>query len=88
MTLRPASAFPLGTTFILIDKTSAGAISNSPGFSGIGKGTIQVVGVNAFQFSYIGGNGNDFTATVVAAPLTTTRTWDGGSTADLLWSSS
>jgi fibronectin-binding autotransporter adhesin len=85
--LLPASAFPLGTPFVLIDKTSAGAIDSSPSFSAINEGTIRVVGVNAFQFSYTGGDGNDFTATVVPAPPTTTRIWDGGAAADLLWSS-
>lgn len=88
--LNPTTAFPVGTVFVLIDKTSAGAIGASPVFayadaSSIAEGSIKVAGVNAFRFSYTGGDGNDFTATVVAAPVATTRTWDGGGSG-LQWS--
>ncbi len=87
ITLRPTTAFPVGTEFILIDKTSVGGIDSSPTFSGISEGLIRVEGVNAFRFSYVGGDGNDFTATVVNANPGVTRTWSGGAPADLLWSS-
>lgn len=84
--LRPSTEFPIGTNFVLIDKTSVGPINTGTPFSGITEGTIQVVGVNAFQFSYVGGDGNDFTATVVDAVPALVRTWNGGAPTDLLWS--
>lgn len=65
-----------GTEFILINKTSAGAISGN--FSGVVEGTVRQVGTVLMRFSYVGGTGNDFTATVGAD-----RIWDGGGAGNL-----
>lgn len=83
-------AFPLGTTFVLIDKTSAGAISGNFRSGSVAssvpvtEGFTKDAGGNRFQFSYIGGNGNDFTATVIEE---LPDVWDGTDLDDLFWSS-
>ena len=61
--------FPVGTPFVLINKTGAGAISNASKFltstgATINEGTRAIYGPTALVFSYVGGTGNDFTATV------------------------
>ena len=54
---------PIGTTFTLINNTSVSAISGT--FTGIAQGASVVNGGQLLQFSYTGGTGNDFTATVL-----------------------
>ena len=56
------------TVFVAIDNTSGSAISGM--FSGFAEGATFTVGANRFQASYVGGNGNDFTLTVVPEPAT------------------
>lgn len=79
--LDPLGGFPVGSSFILIDKTSAGAMTT--GFrtavgSTLSEGTRETIGMNVFRYSYIGGTGNDFTATTVLSTSSGTREWDGG----------
>ena len=88
--LDPGTAVPaVGTEFILISKTSAGAISGTfhdAADAVISQSAIRSAGLVTVQFSYTGGDGNDFSATVVPAPLSTaTRQWDDSS-ADHLFS--
>lgn len=69
MMLDLTQTFPVGTSFVLIDKTGAGAISNASKFltdtgATINEGTRAIYGTTALTFSYVGGTGNDFTATV------------------------
>ncbi len=69
MMLDLTQTFPVGTPFVLIDKTGAGAISNASKFltstgATINEGTRAIYGTTALVFSYVGGTGNDFTATV------------------------
>jgi hypothetical protein len=69
MMLDLTQTFPVGTPFVLIDKTGAGAISNTSKFltstgATINEGTRAIYGTTALVFSYVGGTGNDFTATV------------------------
>lgn len=54
---------PVGTVFTLINKVSAGAISGT--FSGIAEGSASVHDGQLLLFSYTGGDGNDFTATIL-----------------------
>lgn len=75
ITLRPNRGFTIGTVFTLINKISSGAISGEFLFDEGTEGTFEL---NRFRFSYLGGDGNDFTATVVAAPSSGTREWDAG----------
>lgn len=53
----------LGKVFIAISNTSATAISGA--FANLPDESIVTVGINKFQVSYSGGNGNDLTLTVV-----------------------
>ena len=63
--------FPVGTVFTLINKTSIGAIASSrfalENGSEISENSVFTFGLNSYRFSYLGGTGNDFTATVVAS---------------------
>jgi hypothetical protein len=73
VTLRATKAIPTGSDFILIDKTSTGPISLdepfiTPDGTPITEGFEVTDGPNRFRFSYAGGDGNDFTATVVPIP--------------------
>jgi len=73
MTIRAGATFfavargnaelPFGTVFTVIDNTAALAISGT--FSNLPDGSSITAGNNTFQASYEGGNGNDFTLTVV-----------------------
>ncbi len=54
---------PLGTVFPIINNTSADPISGT--FSGVEEGAIVTVGSNNLRVSYVGGDGNDLTLTVV-----------------------
>jgi len=57
-----------GTTFTLVDNTSASAVSGT--FNGLPEGSTVTVGTNSCLLSYIGGTGNDIVLTVLgsAAP--------------------
>ncbi|HEX2746563.1 MAG TPA: choice-of-anchor D domain-containing protein [Verrucomicrobiales bacterium] len=86
--LLPTRAFPVGTVFRLIDNAGTDAIDNTPPFrlpngTAINEGTEVNVGVNRFRFSYVNG-GNDFAATVVAAPPSGVREWDAGGSTQLM----
>ena len=54
---------PINTVFTLINNASASAISGT--FNGIAQSASLVIGGQQLQFSYTGGTGNDFTATVL-----------------------
>jgi hypothetical protein len=54
---------PIGTVFTLINNASASAISGT--FTGIAQAASVVNGGQQLRFSYLGGTGNDFTATVL-----------------------
>ena len=54
--------------FEILDKTSAGAITGT--FNGLSEGATLTVGMVSMTISYVGGNGNDVTLTVNAAPVT------------------
>lgn len=56
----------LGSTFILLNNTSAGPIAGM--FANLPEGATVVAGKNTYQASYQGGDGNDLTLTVVANP--------------------
>jgi len=76
LTLDSASVFTLsdlgnssllgGTTFVVINNTSGFGIDGF--FSGLVEGSIISGGLNQYQVSYTGGDGNDFTLAVVAVP--------------------
>ena len=55
----------IGQVFTLINNTSAGAISGT--FSGIANASSSIHDGQNLRFSYVGGTGNDFTATVLNA---------------------
>jgi autotransporter-associated beta strand protein len=61
------SAIP-GTSFTIIDKTSAGAVSGT--FAGLAEGATVVVGKHRFTVSYRGGDGNDVVVKVVTPVVT------------------
>ena len=53
----------VGTTFIVINNTSANPISGT--FGNLADNSTFTVGLNNYQSSYEGGDGNDLTLTVV-----------------------
>jgi len=57
------AVLPPGTTFTAIDNTSTDPISGI--FAGLPDGGTTTIGNNTFQVNYEGGDGNDFTLTVV-----------------------
>jgi autotransporter-associated beta strand protein len=84
MTLVPTQRQAYGAQFTLIEKGAAGPITGT--FSSLPEGATRNFGLNGYRFSYIGGDGNDFTATVgAAAPTGNLRTWDAGG-ATTTWS--
>ena len=58
-----AATLQPGTTFIILDNTSANPITGT--FANLPDGAILTVSGNNFQASYEGGDGNDLTLTVV-----------------------
>ena len=85
--LSPSYTPLVGTEYLLIKKTSAGPLSgplfNSAGI--IANGTeSDLTPTIRLRFSYTGGDGNDFTATVITSPAGSFRVWDGGG-ADPNW---
>ena len=86
--LDPQRGFPVGSSFILIDKTSAGAMTTgfrTAGGATLSENTLETIGMNVFRYSYTGGNGNDFTATTVLSTSSGTREWDGGGGVNTSW---
>ena len=73
LTIDPAALFspvahgsgplPIGTVFTVIDNTAAVPISGI--FSNLPDGGTITIGSNTFQANYEGGDGNDFTLTVI-----------------------
>jgi autotransporter-associated beta strand protein len=55
-----------GDTFVILDKTSPGAVAGT--FDGLTEGAQFVTSGFLFQISYLGGDGNDVELTRVAAP--------------------
>lgn len=83
--LQPRRAFDIGDTFVLIRNDGTDPIDNTPPFrlpSGapITEGLEVNIGFNRWRFSYGGGSGNDFSATVVLGQFTGVREWDAGGT--------
>jgi fibronectin-binding autotransporter adhesin len=64
----------IGQTFLILDKTAAGAISGT-----FAQGGTVTSGPNVFSIDYIGGDGNDIVLTVTAVPEPST--WIGGALA-------
>jgi len=58
-----ATTLGAGTSFTLINNTSAAAISGT--FTNLADGSTMTVGPNTYQANYEGGDGNDLTLTVV-----------------------
>ncbi len=86
LNVQPGFVPTVGKVLTLINKTSTGAISGT--FGGIAQAAELVISGIRFRFSYTGGDGNDFTATVVpSTPSGITRTWSGAG-ANNKWSNS
>lgn len=60
-----APGLAAGTTFVILNKTSAGAISGT--FAGKPDGSVFTVGGYHWQISYTGGDGNDATLRIATA---------------------
>jgi hypothetical protein len=60
----PAETFPVGAVFTIIDKTSPGAVTGT--FDGLPEGATFASGGNQLRISYVGGDGNDVTMTLVS----------------------
>ena len=58
-----ATTLGAGTSFTLINNTSAAATSGA--FSNLSDGATITIGSNTYQANYEGGDGNDLTLTVV-----------------------
>ncbi|MEO7725274.1 MAG: hypothetical protein ABIU29_11420 [Chthoniobacterales bacterium] len=58
-----ADTLPAGTVFTAINNTAARPIAGN--FSGLAEGATIAAGSNTYVVSYIGGDGNDFTLTVL-----------------------
>ncbi len=74
----------LGDSFVIVTNTGGAALPSN--FSGLSEGATQTVDNIQFRISYVGGNGNDVTLTVVGFTASgVTRMWDGEG-ANSLWS--
>ena len=60
-----APGLPAGTTFTIVNKTSAGTVSGT--FAGKPQGSAFTVGGYVWLVSYTGGDGNDVTLTIATA---------------------
>jgi len=79
------------TRYLLIDKTSPGPIAGQlfDGATPITEGYELDLGDDVIvRLSYLGGDGNDFTATVISSPAGPFREWTGASLVDSNWSTS
>lgn len=84
--LSAAGGYPLGTEFNLIANASPLAINSAtkfltPSGAAINESSEVNYGTLRLRFSYAGGDGNDFSATVVPATSSGFATWDGGTDA-------
>ncbi|MBL9183247.1 MAG: autotransporter-associated beta strand repeat-containing protein [Verrucomicrobiaceae bacterium] len=75
-------ALSIGTSFTLINKTSAGAVSGT--FTGLAEGATFTEDGNLFQITYQGGDGNDVVLTAISAftPIESWRNSHFGSAAN------
>jgi len=62
-----------GSSFTILDKTSAGAISGT--FAGLAQGASFPLGGYTWQISYSGGNGNDVVLSITNGPTTALEAW-------------
>jgi fibronectin-binding autotransporter adhesin len=84
-TLAPSYTPLVGQEFVLVQNLRALGQPFGSGFSGIAEGTTAVLAPGiTVRYSYLGGDGNDFSATVTTSPAGAFRTWDGGG-ADANW---
>lgn len=65
LTLSLASPPAAGTVYTLIDNDDSNAAIGT--FGGLNEGATYTVGATSFRLSYVGGDGNDVTLTVLAA---------------------
>lgn len=61
-----AANLPVGTSFTILNKTSAGLVSGA--FAGRPDGSVMSVNGNDFVLRYNGGDGNDVTVTTLSKP--------------------
>jgi hypothetical protein len=61
----PAGSFPVGAVFTIVDKTSPGAVTGT--FDGLPEGATVASGGSQLRISYVGGDGNDVTLTLVTS---------------------
>jgi hypothetical protein len=64
----PQLTSPIGTVFMIVEKTTAGPIAGT--FDGLPEGATVASGNNTLVISYVGGDGNDVTLTVVSSVRT------------------
>jgi autotransporter-associated beta strand protein len=67
--LSVAGAPATGTVFTIVDKIGAGAVAGT--FAGLAEGATLAVGLVQLTISYVGGDGNDVTLTVLPPPVST-----------------
>jgi autotransporter-associated beta strand protein len=61
-----STALPAGTSFVIIDNTSASAVVGT--FSNLAEGATITLGANTFTLTYQGGTGNDVVLTIPVPP--------------------
>lgn len=66
-----------GSTFIILNKTSAGAITGT--FSGLAENSTFTASGYTFRITYLGGDGNDIVLTLVTTPIEQWRFTNFGS---------
>lgn len=64
LAITAAPSLPVGASFTILNKTSAGPISGT--FAGRPQGSVVIVNNNDFVISYTGGDGNDITLTALS----------------------
>jgi len=64
LAITAAPSLPVGASFTILNKTSAGPISGT--FAGRPQGSVVIVNNNDFVISYTGGDGNDVTLTALS----------------------
>ena len=79
--LSVASTASIGDVFTIVKNDGTGPVSGQ--FKNLPEGATIYAGANAFQISYVGGDGNDVTLTAIPRSLT----WTGGGLTDH-WSDS
>jgi len=63
----------VGSSYLLLNKASAGAISGT--FNGLPEGATFTASGYDWQITYLGGDGNDVTVTLADPPLTAIQQW-------------